>query len=68
MSFREHRFWFSVVLLALGYLIGEAWMGASMALLQVINPSSTPLLTQLFILLFTLWHCYRVCRLRGDKG
>jgi len=39
MAFHEARFWPSVLLLALGYLIGEAWMGASMALLQGLAPS-----------------------------
>ena len=31
-------FWSCMVLLALGYLFGEAWMGASMALLQGLAP------------------------------
>lgn len=39
-SFLVHSFWACMFLLALGYLLGEAWMGASMALLQGLSPPS----------------------------
>ena len=38
LAFTSEHFWISMTMLALGYLIGEAWMGASMALLQALSP------------------------------
>jgi len=36
--FLAFEFWHAMAMLALGYLLGEAWMGASMALLQGLSP------------------------------
>lgn len=48
-------FWPCMSLLALGYLLGEAWMGASMALLQGLAPARAQGLT-MSLYLFLNWN------------
>lgn len=54
LSFQVENFWSAMICLASGYLVGEAWMGASMALLQHLSPPRSQGLA-MSIYLFLNW-------------
>jgi hypothetical protein len=59
LAFTSTNFWMSMTMLALGYLIGELWMGGSMALLQALSPKKGQGLS-MSVYLFINWNAAAV--------
>ena len=54
ISFSTNNFWVCMGSLAVSYLVGEAWMGNAIALLQALSPQSNQGL-MISIFLFMNW-------------
>jgi MFS family permease len=60
LAFRADGFWTAMSYLALGYLLGEAWMGLSLAMLQALSPPGGQGLA-MSIYLFLNWNFSALC-------